>query len=997
MLVMLPLLVVPLSALVATAAGAEPKPKMDSGHESGGAYGEWVNDTLGLPAFRYTFDQIAHSSRNFTPSTEAPWEHVYWGELPLSNAPTIRTHSEHIFQLGNDRLVVLASNFGAVRVRQDEGGPKLLNDASAAFPDGVDVAQDGGDWRLAQATQFGGGFGYLLDTQNRPLLTTYFTGEEGANLTGCSERTFGIGFANMDTVTDDFAVEHTLAVPPGDDPVVLVEVHLSNNGNRTRTVKWAEVWSSFMIHLDLKELRNTDRRTFSARHYRSSFEKVGLSGARHSRQYQPLGAKELDIANAYLEDVQLPERASLFDEDPPSPFLIMLNTTPGLTMSSTLGNDALAFFGRGGPRSADRKRVVWNNSVSELDAALIVTAELTLGVGQSSCLHYVWGYTADRNEGGGAANALAHAYSGAFVGGLARNVGARWRPSLTKFEMPSQPWMAREMAWHSYYVQGGITFDSFFNESIIDQGTGYRYGWGFQGAARDPVQHALPLIELRPEIAKSVIRYTLKELSPPDHAMKSDSGHVINLPYGIVAKGVIFPMGYAKGHGIAPDDMELYLLLLASEYLLATKDCEFARERISFFNSTRTHTVLEALQLCLSFVIDVVGVGEHGLMRELTSDWDDNLHPAPASYNVSESVLAAATASFVLDRVAAAFSLVGDAVNGSRAAAFAKLNRDSILESAWNGEWLRRSWNGNDGWLGDLPGHAVDELPGLFTAQHGWAFLGGVFDNDRQSLATVLHNIEKQCRRNFVFGFPYFCNVSAAFNQPMPDGVPLPPRTSLTNSAPSSAPLVPAGGPTAAMWFAVNHPTVLGLIAVNETEEAFREFVRNSMDFQARVAPNVWPGIWTSADLMHNDGAPGGWQRNAMPALCMHRHAWPLVSLRHLAGIHYEADGLRIRPAFPPRLGAYSLDTGLASVEYDGEGTFVCTYRPSVAGRCRVTVDLSLVATGAAAVARVEVEADGRVVATQSGAGTLVAWSNVVAATTRVVITMQKTDESGAR
>ena len=39
------------------------------------------------------------------------------------------------------------------------------------------------------------------------------------------------------------------------------------------------------------------------------------------------------------------------------------------------------------------------------------------------------------------------------------------------------------------------------------------------------------------------------------------------------------PMGYGE-HGIAPDDMELYVLLLASEYLLATKDTEVLNETI---------------------------------------------------------------------------------------------------------------------------------------------------------------------------------------------------------------------------------------------------------------------------------------------------------------------------------------------------------------------------------------------------------------------------------
>ena len=195
-----------------------------------------------------------------------------------------------------------------MRVRQDEGGPKFLNDASAAFPAGVDTAQDHGAWRLAQATQFGGGFGYVLDSDGTPLLTTYYTGEQNAGLAGCSERRFGTGYATMRSASANFSAEHTVAVPPGDDPVVLVEVCLTNNGQHARTIRWAEVWSSFMVHLDLKELRNTDRRSFTARHYDSTFQQIGM-GALHRRRWKALDTSEKEVAQAYLEGLQRTPRS----------------------------------------------------------------------------------------------------------------------------------------------------------------------------------------------------------------------------------------------------------------------------------------------------------------------------------------------------------------------------------------------------------------------------------------------------------------------------------------------------------------------------------------------------------------------------------------------------------------------------------------------------------------------------------------------------------------
>jgi hypothetical protein len=45
---------------------------------------------------------------------------------------------------------------------------------------------------------------------------------------------------------------------------------------------------------------------------------------------------------------------------------------------------------------------------------------------------------------------------------------------------------------------------------MIDQGTAYRYSVGFQGAARDPVQHALPMVDLASATARFVEQRIVK-------------------------------------------------------------------------------------------------------------------------------------------------------------------------------------------------------------------------------------------------------------------------------------------------------------------------------------------------------------------------------------------------------------------------------------------------------------------------------------------------------
>jgi hypothetical protein len=48
-----------------------------------------------------------------------------WSGSPPSVDDTARASTEHVFMLGNNRVVVSASNYGALRVRQDEGSPKV--------------------------------------------------------------------------------------------------------------------------------------------------------------------------------------------------------------------------------------------------------------------------------------------------------------------------------------------------------------------------------------------------------------------------------------------------------------------------------------------------------------------------------------------------------------------------------------------------------------------------------------------------------------------------------------------------------------------------------------------------------------------------------------------------------------------------------------------------------------------------------------------------------
>lgn len=243
-----------------------------------GRYGRWAADASSLPVYIYSFDQIADSEAHGPVVNRSSGERRWSGSPPVGNATsgclappcddgTSRGLREHSFQLGNDRLVVVGSNYGTYRVRQDEGGPKFLNDA---------VGRGSG---AAGVVQFGGGFGYLMDDRKAVAATTAYTG-------GRSDRSFGIGYSKTECRHEAWQVEHTVAVPPGDEPWVLVEVEVTNTGTAAGSAVWAEVWGTAMVHqltavgwggwakvgTNASAMPSLlDRRSFAASHYISSF------------------------------------------------------------------------------------------------------------------------------------------------------------------------------------------------------------------------------------------------------------------------------------------------------------------------------------------------------------------------------------------------------------------------------------------------------------------------------------------------------------------------------------------------------------------------------------------------------------------------------------------------------------------------------------------------------------------------------------------------------
>ena len=186
------------------------------------------------------------------------------------------------------------------------------------------------------------------------------------------------------------------------------------------------------------------------------------------------------------------------------------------------------------------------------ESALILVKPFTLDAGQSQTLRFVYGYLP---PGFSAAELIAKYRVSAPT--LFAKSSAAWKDEGIQFAVGQDAWVEREVCWHNYYLRSGFTYDDFFAEHIISQGAVYQYCFGFQGAARDPLQHALPLVFGESRLAKEVLRYTLKSQGP-------DSA----LPFAITGHGSPVSMNGCPA-------IWIWLLWLASEYVLATRDRDF--------------------------------------------------------------------------------------------------------------------------------------------------------------------------------------------------------------------------------------------------------------------------------------------------------------------------------------------------------------------------------------------------------------------------------------
>jgi hypothetical protein len=876
-----------LSALT-TGFGSQPadfdrnsRPTDGSGH-----FGQWIDDEFGLPAYRYTCNQLTDP------------------KAVTAVTPGVLAANEHIHQVGNDRITAIASNFGHIRVRQDEGAPKFLNDLDP------------------ENSQFAGGIGYLTD--GHETLSTYYDGSQLA-----FERVFGVGYFRKSVTDARYSVDQVISAPFGDDPVLLSQVTLTNRTDTPQTVRWVEYWGcqpyefSFRAFIESFSGIGTTpalRRQLGRRFKHSVSAVNGKQGLIETRHFSGRTPQDESVwknmkaglkahPNAFLSaiDESLPGAAfDSFDlpQAIPQTFLVSLDAP-----ASGFSTDAATFFGKGGVSAPSGLAAPLDGNLGATGASTGMLLERTIQLApkEKRTLSFLYGYlpTSFRLE------ALIARYR-PHPAQVLKESSRQWKERGMRFQVAGEPWIQREATWNHYYLRSSMTYDDYFGKHILNQNGFYQFVMGFQGAARDPLQHCLPFLFSDPEIVRSVLRYTLQEVR--------DDG---SIPYALTGHGQIAPIVSDNA-----SDLPLWLIWTASEYVLATRDLDFLNEKIPARYSDaagRSESVRNLLARCFEHQIRDVGVGSHGIVRMLNDDWNDGLLGtwAQAAFSEAvaqgESVLNSAMSAWVFDDYARLLRFAPDkAANAAesdlatRATKAAEQHRQAA-RAQWTGKWLKRCWLGPTlGWLGEDT---------LWIEPQPWAILAGV--TSTQQSRELVRTMDNLLRRG---------PLGAA---QMSDGPDL--------RKPGA--FEPGTCVRGAVWPSLNQTLVWALAGVDPAM-AWDEWKKNSFAHHADAYPDVWYGIWSGTDSYNSPLSrhPGETANDPyfrgldFPVLNLHAHACFLYSATKLLGIEFTEDGVSLSPDLP--VESYRFDAPLLSVSKSVAGHYEGSYAPSRAGTWTLRITL---------------------------------------------------------
>ncbi|MEA2124551.1 MAG: cellobiose phosphorylase [Solirubrobacteraceae bacterium] len=710
------------------------------------------------------------------------------------------------------------------------------------------------------AGHYAGGYGYL-NVDGKLGTTLYADRADGQPFT----RDFGAGYALTRTAIGHVKVASRVYAPYGDDPLLLHDVTLRNTDAVPHRVSWFEYWDV--------------------------------------NPYFP-GPHSHPGLNAPVRDGETLQVAQLPGPQDPSPLTIFAAALRGRT--DGFETDAGAFFGDGGrqaPASAQADELSDSIASPAPDGnvgrqAFVFRAPRTLKPGQTVTLRYAYGQThADRIP------ELVDRYRKQ-AKSYARSARA-WRRRLPQVDFGKR-WINRELQWDAYMVRSGTTYEDCAGHHIISQGGYYQYDLDFQGAYRDPLQHVLPMIYTDPFLAREVLEYSAQEQPRVGGA----------IPYARIANCTRFDLGTS-------DDLDLWLLLTAAEYGLASRDSAFFDRTVRWADAGNA-TLWEHLKAAVDH--QESQRGPHGAyIAGSTGDWSDLSTPL---IQMTESTLVTAQAVYIYARLAQLARFRGDTAFAQRLESLS-----DELRNVLKGEWVDKGWYAR----GYSAGVRKFGTGAIYGEPQPWAMLAGVPDAAQAKL--LVANIRRFLTGIGAPGGPARIGSSQS---PSADDPDVTEKDIGGKAGVGDNHAVFVGG----HWFAVDGWLVWGLahldgIVPGARRYAFDEFKRNTLARRATVYPDHWNGILSVDDACRSWYSTdpercGVGLSSAYSTQIMHQPAWSLFDAVKLAGIEPTEAGYVIKPHLPFR--RFSLKLPDIGVTRTRSGAMHGYVRPQASGTIQVAV-----------------------------------------------------------
>lgn len=749
---------------------------------------------------------------------------------------------DHWHLIGNDAITATAHAAGHVLLYDWSRGGKIVNRFHPA------------SGRYAGGYCFVSADGQMWSTRHADL-------PEGAAQT----RRFGSTYLERTTCAQGVTITEHVAAAAGSIPALVQTVTIRNDGEDTRGVVLVPFWQPCMHQLTVAPIMTHGlERVFDA--YRARLNRRFKLSAFWNDGQRTL---RLDW-RARRPDKRPPAaRARIVDHHPGSAFLSILEAPAGVGFSPI--TDAGRFMGADpccpvGMNGCADGALVSGIAAHGPGAALAVRVPLTLAPGALHTFRFAFGY-------GPAARIPA------WVDTLQSSAPDGSVPVL-EVAAPEAPELAREAAWHSAYLQAGSLYSEFFDAHFVDQGSAYSYLQGGSGAPRDIALFILPLIYLRPDLARDSLRFLMR-------SQRANGA----FPYAW------FGHGCFSGGGVhsRSSDLDLFFAWALSEYVLATRDFAFLDEEQPFYPPTgnRVGSVLDHVRASFAHLRDDVRTGPHDLIRAGTGDWNDVLlgfsRVPPLTILRGESTLNAGLATVALPALADAVES-RDATLAAEMRGLAEKQRRA-LQHFWTGEWVARGYPGY--------GKKLLGVDRIFLDTQSFGVLGGAWSEAQ--CATLFKSIQAQCVA--------------------PQGV-----GARCLYPPMKGPLLEPGSDTNGGTWAAIDSWVAWAWAKHDPAAAWRFFVTTTLFARAEAYPDCWYGVWSGPDAYNAHYHPrpaetfnlNATPMSRYPVMNMNRHSGPLLNVIKFAGFAPRGDAFVMDPKMP--FDTFSVRTPLAGCAYSPEG-----------------------------------------------------------------------------